>query len=100
MKTYSLDDLKWEHFNSYESGKIVAGIRYIIVTEDLGFESHECYQFDSLESVVSEARSMERHPSMALVRVMTHRGEYKNMRVLHQWINPRTPVPLKHGEMV
>ena len=71
-------------FHSYDSGKIIAGVKHEILT-DLGLENHETYQFDSLDAVLECATAFTAIPGMKRVRVVTHRGEYKGMKTLAEW---------------
>jgi hypothetical protein len=77
-------DLTREHFSSYPSGNIICGIRHWIRT-DLGLEDHECYQFHSLKELTDEAAAFQDIAGMEKVEIVTHDGEYKNMRVLYRW---------------
>ncbi len=79
-----LGQLARGQFNSYESGKIIAGIKHAILT-DLGLESHDCYQFDTLEDIKKEAHGLIARGDVKSVEIVTHQGQYKGMRTLWKW---------------
>ena len=79
-----LESLTRESFNSYDSGKIIAGIKWEIEGE-WGTESHETYQFDSIEHVIGRAMEWTQVPGMLRVRIVTHVGGYKGMKTLAEW---------------
>lgn len=80
-----LELLGREHFNSYESGQIIAGIKHTIKT-DLGTETHDCYQFNSFQEVIDEAVGLMNRDDVQKVEIVTHAGEYKKMRALFRWV--------------
>lgn len=76
--------LRREQFKSYESGNIIAGIKHSIRT-DLGLETHECYQFDTLQGLIDVATDLMERDDVEKVEIVTHSGGYKNMRTLFRW---------------
>ena len=92
--TPRFEDLRREQFHSYDSGKIIAGIKHEILTPappyapggTLQHETHETYQFDDLADVIACAVAFrDTIPGMKRIRVVTHRGEYKDMKTLCEW---------------
>lgn len=77
-------ELTRDQFNSYESGNIIAGIKHSIRT-DLGLETHECYQFYTLEDVQKVALGLMARDDVKSVEIVTHKGEYKGMKPLYIW---------------
>jgi hypothetical protein len=73
-----------EMFYSYESGKIIAGLQWEIETS-LGTETHECYQYNTLEDVLGAFNAFQKIPGMKVVKLVTHRGGYKGMKTLDTW---------------
>lgn len=77
-----LDDLRDFMFEHYEeTGKLRAGIRW----EYAGEGQSECYQFDTLEELKACAESYQTQPRMIRFEIVTHSGEYKNMRTVYKW---------------
>jgi protein-L-isoaspartate O-methyltransferase len=82
----SVDDLTPAMFNhSDDTGKIRAGIKYTTRADGPG---GECYQFDTLEELQSCARAYQEQPGMIEFSIVTHSGQYKNMRTVYTWKQP------------
>ena len=78
-----LNDLTTAMFShSEESGKIRAGIKWMTSTDH---DHAECYQFDTLEELQNCARAFQAQPDMLKLSIVTHTGQYKNMRTLYTW---------------
>jgi len=87
-RVFRLQDLTREMFHSYESGKIIAGIKHVVKTTEFGNESHECYQFDSFEELIRSAGEMMAIPGFKRVEIVTHKGQYEGMKTRFVWEAP------------
>ena len=77
-----LDSLLPAMFNhSEETGKIRAGIKYEYDGEGLA----ECYQFETVEELKDCARAYQAQPRMVRFEIVTHTGQYQNMRTVYKW---------------
>lgn len=80
----SLDALSDADFEHYESGKLRAGIRWVN-TQDGPQCPGECYQFDTLQELLSRARAFQNDKSIVSFSLVTHRGQYVKMRTVYTW---------------
>ena len=77
----SLDTLTDAMLEHYESGKLRAGIKY----EYSGEGMSECYQYGTVADLIAECRALEAQPRILRYSIVTHSGEYKNMRTVYKW---------------
>lgn len=83
-KVTSLDHLTVHHFEKNDAGNIRAGMKW--THRDDGPIEHECYQFDTLAEVQETARAYEKpETGVCSYKIVTHTGEYKNMRTIYAW---------------
>jgi hypothetical protein len=79
----TLDDLTPAmFFHSLDTGRIRAGIKWTTSTD--GGQA-ECYQFATLEELVACAKAYQAMPDMLKFSIVTHSGQYKNMKTRFTW---------------
>jgi hypothetical protein len=83
--TATLEALTPEMFSHSDTGKIRAGIQWITSTDKVKME---CFQFDTLEELQACVRFYQAIPAMLSLSIVTHTGQYKNMRTLFAWSKP------------
>jgi hypothetical protein len=87
-----LSEITREMFNSRPvTGRIIAGVQWVIKT-DLGTESHETYQFSDVAGVIDHARALSMKPGIDCIRIVTHAGDYEEMRQVWKWYKPQRPL--------
>ena len=70
-------------FSRPETGTIIAGIKHVFNTE-----THECYQFYSVEEIVATVKEYQAISEMQSLKVVTYKvGTDKNHpnKILYKW---------------
>lgn len=97
-KLKDCESLTESNFNKYESGKIRAGVRWLIKPEGSGTERHETFQFSTVEDVKECVKQMVNEPTMLMVEVVTYLASYKHMTILSRWTKPNADLQVKFSE--
>lgn len=82
IQVATIDALTPAMFSHSETGKIRGGIKWTTATDHVAME---CYQFDTLEELQACAREYQSLPVMLTLSIVTHAGQYKDMRTLYEW---------------
>lgn len=97
-KLNSLDSLAESNFTKSETGKIRAGVRWLVHPNGAGKERHETFQFSTVEDVKECAKQMAAEPAMLMVEVVTYSESYKRMVVLSRWTKPNAELQVKFSD--
>jgi hypothetical protein len=73
-----------EEFLRLPSGALSLGLQWSVKT-DLGLETHECYQYRTLEDLGAVVGAFMGFPGMRKIRVVTCDIGYQNMRTVRYW---------------
>jgi hypothetical protein len=88
MKT-DITTLTADDFDKRENGTPILGLRWKIRTPGVGdgewVEDHECYQYDDLPALIKQVQEMQAIPGYEHLAILTHRGQYRRLRVVWKW---------------
>lgn len=87
-KVNRLEDLTPEMFTHH--GVFRAGLMWTSA-EDGPAITHSCFQYETLADVLSVAREYMNELGVLTLAVVTHMGQYRNMRRLFEWKRPDAP---------
>ena len=67
-----------------QTDKVICGVRWKVIT-NIGIETHECFQFDTLDELKTFVAELFALSNIYSVDILTHLGQYHQVKTVMSW---------------